>query len=239
MRDAIGTIARLKSHKPARVQGFYLRISTYPPNRGDGAHGNTRINEASGSSLYATRKSDEVPLPSLTSKALKLAGVAAVTIALQSAASAQTFVALSSPGFTTETTSAANSFLTPLAPSGSVSSYSVLSTAAGFSTTATILLASTTSFTFLWGSPDSFNSVTDSNGVTVTGSSFSSGLGNNAESKLYTFFDAKPFTSLTFLTSGVAFELAVAAPVPEPETYALMLAGLAAMGFVARRRRNV
>jgi PEP-CTERM motif len=26
-------------------------------------------------------------------------------------------------------------------------------------------------------------------------------------------------------------------PIPEPETYALMLAGLAAMSFVARRRR--
>jgi hypothetical protein len=30
----------------------------------------------------------------------------------------------------------------------------------------------------------------------------------------------------------------VATPVPEPETYALMLAGLAAVGFVAARRRN-
>jgi hypothetical protein len=27
------------------------------------------------------------------------------------------------------------------------------------------------------------------------------------------------------------------APVPEPQTYAMLMAGLAAMGFVARRRR--
>ena len=32
--------------------------------------------------------------------------------------------------------------------------------------------------------------------------------------------------------------LAVTAPIPEPEIYAMMLAGLGLMGFVARRRRQ-
>ena len=38
-----------------------------------------------------------------------------------------------------------------------------------------------------------------------------------------------------------AFEVAnftVTAPVPEPETYVLMLAGLGAVGFMSRRRRR-
>jgi hypothetical protein len=38
--------------------------------------------------------------------------------------------------------------------------------------------------------------------------------------------------------NGHSLSLAVSAPVPEPETYALMLAGLGLVGFVARRRCN-
>lgn len=34
------------------------------------------------------------------------------------------------------------------------------------------------------------------------------------------------------------FLATVTAPIPEPETYAMMLAGLGALGFLARRRRN-
>ena len=54
-------------------------------------------------------------------------------------------------------------------------------------------------------------------------------------------------TWLTGLTNGAHPSIVVTesrehqdmiyAPVPEPETYALFMAGLAAMGFVARRRR--
>jgi hypothetical protein len=162
---------------------------------------------------------------------------ASALLSLHALSEAATFQSLSGTGFTTETASLAGSYLTPLAPAGSSdASYSVLSTASGFLTTGTIIFAAPiTSFTFLWGSPDSYNSVTDGT-VSVTGSSFSSGTGNNAESKLYTFVDALGFNSLTFSTTGIAFELAVA-PVPEPETSALLLAGLAAVGFMARRRR--
>ena len=41
------------------------------------------------------------------------------------------------------------------------------------------------------------------------------------------------------IAPGAAYSLASAiTPVPEPETYVMMLAGLGALGFLARRRRN-
>jgi hypothetical protein len=47
--------------------------------------------------------------------------------------------------------------------------------------------------------------------------------------------------ALTFLgsgTGGYGGYYTVTTPVPEPQTYAMMLAGLCAVGFVAVRRRN-
>lgn len=49
--------------------------------------------------------------------------------------------------------------------------------------------------------------------------------------------DSSPFNPLS--ESSLKNEkLAIATPVPEPSTYALMLAGLAGLGFVAMRRRR-
>jgi hypothetical protein len=50
------------------------------------------------------------------------------------------------------------------------------------------------------------------------------------------FLAANPGTTLT-ITPGVGNELSPVTAVPEPESYALMLAGLAVVGFDVRRRR--
>jgi PEP-CTERM motif len=105
-----------------------------------------------------------------------------------------------------------------------------------------------TSFvSFLWGSPDTYNAltVTTNLGSYLFQSSSLLGLvyNGNQDFASYVGFtaDAGEFiTSLTFSSSSNAFEasnFSVTAPVPEPETYALMLAGLGVIGFVARRRR--
>jgi hypothetical protein len=68
----------------------------------------------------------------------------------------------------------------------------------------------------------------------------------------YLFNAVSPISSLTYdTTAGVATNrndvpqalshgnlYAVAQPIPEPETYALMMAGLAAIGFLSRRRKS-
>ncbi|HEY9238616.1 MAG TPA: PEP-CTERM sorting domain-containing protein [Burkholderiaceae bacterium] len=122
-----------------------------------------------------------------------------------------------------------------LQPMGSSGTY--LAVATGGS--ATIDLGGATSFSFLWGSPDATNKITI-DGVDFTGSGLLGATANSANSNTQwvTVTDLTGMSNFTITTNQIAFEMAVAAPVPEPETYALMLAGLAAMGFVARRRKN-
>jgi PEP-CTERM motif len=143
---------------------------------------------------------------------------------------------VSPPGsFSIQSSSVPNAYLAPLGDTGTF-----LVVNPGFS--ATIDLHGVTSFSFLWGSPDASNAVSFNGGAFMTGSDLMGGVANssNANTQWVTFTAVgdSVLNSMTIETGQIAFEMAVAAPVPEPETYALMLAGLGAMAFVARRRKN-
>ena len=101
----------------------------------------------------------------------------------------------------------------------------------------------------LWGSPDTYNTLTirDTNNVDYVFTTASLGfpVQNGDQSfNQYVQFVASAGTmiaSVTFASATDAFETTqfTVTPIPEPETYALMLAGLAALGFVSKRRKQL
>lgn len=113
--------------------------------------------------------------------------------------------------------------------------------------------AGTPYISFLWGSPDTYNQLTvvsthvgGGPADTQTFSTATLGLpgdGNQSFSAYVRFqgVAGSLITDLIFNNNPAinAFESAnfTITPVPEPETYALMLAGLGVMGFMVRRRR--
>lgn len=103
-----------------------------------------------------------------------------------------------------------------------------------------------TGLSFLWGSPDSFNDLgvelNDSGTFTPLASLGGSGLNSDSSYVSLVTSGSELITALSFASvagSGFAFEVdnLRISPVPEPETYAILLAGLAAISFMARRRR--
>lgn len=99
---------------------------------------------------------------------------------------------------------------------------------------------------FLWGSPDLYNTLTvnstdGSQSFTAASMLFPVTNGDQAFNQSVQFLAASGsmITSLVFSSDQNAFEVGrfSVTAVPEPETYALMLAGLGIMGFVARRRK--
>lgn len=100
----------------------------------------------------------------------------------------------------------------------------------------------------LWGSPDTYNVLTLRDNLNVdyvftTASLMFPVQNGNQSFNQYVEFVASAGTMIrtaTFASGIDAFETTQFSitPIPEPETYALMLAGLAALGFIGRRRRQ-
>ena len=61
--------------------------------------------------------------------------------------------------------------------------------------------------------------------------------GNSADNQLVTIRGLDPFTTVTFATTGNAFEFTLAS-VPEPSTWAMMLLGFAGLGFAGWRAQQ-
>lgn len=95
-----------------------------------------------------------------------------------------------------------------------------------------------TGFSFDWGTPDSYNTLTFLNGTGGTVNPTVTGGGLAAGRYTYTFADSDNVRSVNFGTTERAFEidnLSVTA-VPEPASWALMLVGFAMVGASVRRR---
>jgi len=190
---------------------------------------------------------------------------AAAAIALSSTAGASvtgglgtgggTFLALSSAGLaggSVATLSGGTVYANdqPFAdiPKGTVTDFLAAGVLAG--QPATLTFTSPVSYLgFLWGSPDLYNLLTIistdiSQVFTVASLGFSVTDGNQAFSQYVQFASApgSKITGVVFSNKPAqdAFEVANFSvnTIPEASTYALMLAGLGIVGFVARRRRN-
>ncbi|HVF65722.1 MAG TPA: PEP-CTERM sorting domain-containing protein [Casimicrobiaceae bacterium] len=144
-------------------------------------------------------------------------------------------------------------------PAGSVFQNRFLAAGATSTNPSTMTFTTPTQYiSFLWGSPETYNVLITNYlmGATPLSASFTAAsLGfpviNDPSFSQYVHFSAAAGTVITSLqfrssigaTSIDAFEVTNFSvtrpiPIPEPEIYALMFAGLGALGFFARRRKR-
>ena len=143
-------------------------------------------------------------------------------------------------------------FATGAVPVSSVLGNAVLEASPGTGSLATLSFtgAGQGEVGFMWGSPDAWNqlTVTTTGGVQTLFTAASLGLATDVAAlgtPQYVNFAASAGSMITALTFNdspdyAGFESAnfSVAAVPEPETWALMVAGLSCVMFVARRRQN-
>ena len=144
------------------------------------------------------------------------------------------------------------------APAGDTSRYVYVSSAIP-NGVATLSTAALSAVSFYWGSIDTFNTVdvllSGGGTFSLSGNALPPANGDQglAATNRRVFFTADPgefITGLRFKSTGVAFEIdtvygtpagfgggAIGSTVPEPQSWALLIAGFGMVGLAARRRR--
>ena len=143
-------------------------------------------------------------------------------------------------------TNLSNVYLTPFGTVGNYLAAGPSGSGTGGPVTLAFTNPSVTALSFLWGSPDSFNSftITTTTGVYTFNTSLLGldGSGNNADTTNVEFMAqaGSGITSVTFSSNQNAFEASnfAVSGVPEPATWAMMLLGFLGVGFVAYRRKD-